>query len=57
MYNVITFDLLNERKEYKCKRVYLRTDLNIMNLLTRCNEYITIDLKCINYFEITTVEE
>lgn len=57
MYNVIIFDSLNERKEYKCKRVYLRTDLSIMNLLTRNNEYITIDLKYVNYFEITTVEE
>ena len=57
MYNVITYDLLNEKKEYKCKRVYLRTDLNIMNLLTRNNEYITIDLKYVNYFEIAQINE
>ena len=57
MYRVITYDLLNEKKEYQCKRVHLRTDLNIMNLFTISNEYLMIDLKYISYFEIAQVNE
>ena len=40
-----------------CKRVHLRTDLNILNVLTKDNEYKLIDLKYVTYFEITKVEE
>lgn len=47
----------NEHQTMYCKRVHLRTDLNILNVLTKENEYKMIDLKYVSYFEITKVEE
>lgn len=42
----------NNRETMTCKRVHLRTDLNILNVFTKDNEYKMIDLKFVSYFEI-----
>lgn len=47
----------NDHITVYCKRVYLRTDLGILNVFTKDNEYQTIDLNYVTYFEITKVED
>ena len=39
-----------------CKRIYLRTELGILNILTENNEYLTFDLKELSYFDIEIVK-
>ena len=46
-----------EQQILHCKRVYLRTDLNILNVLTKFNEYKTIDLNYVTYFDISKMKE
>lgn len=50
-------ELLHQMFSWECKRVYLRTDFNLLTVLTKDNEYKTIDLKLVEKFWITYNDE
>ena len=41
----------------ECKRIYLKTELGLLNVLTKDNNYKLIDLNTVSYFEIIKEKE
>ena len=41
----------------ECKRVYLKTELALLNVLTKDNHYKMIDLNTVRYFGIIKEED